>query len=248
MSGWVKLYRDIKDHWVYEPNRPKTYREAWEDIILNVNFSAKQSLIKGQLIECERGQSLNSLQTWASLFNWSIAKVRHFFKLLEKDQMITLEGLQYTTRLTVCNYETYQGEATDEKQAEDITGHMAKHRPNATTKERKEGKEGKEKRAQPDALQFPFTSPSFLKAWTDLLMLAKWKKKPMSAIQASLDQLSRYEEKFAIKLIENATAGNYQGVVFSDTDEVYQKWKTQTIPTSINGTPQPQLSSIKKDY
>jgi hypothetical protein len=35
--------------------------------------------------------------------------VRTFFDLLEKDQMITSEGLHYTTRLTVCNYCTYQG-------------------------------------------------------------------------------------------------------------------------------------------
>ena len=37
-----------------------------------------------------------------------VQQVRTFFKLLQLDEMIELEGLQYTTRLTVCNYGRYQ--------------------------------------------------------------------------------------------------------------------------------------------
>lgn len=137
MNGYIKYHRSITKHWIYEPKRPKTYREAWEDILITVNWEPKRILIKGQLIHCDRGQSLNSLQSWAKLFNWTIGAVRHFFKILERDQMITTEGLQYTTRLTVCNWDIYQIEATDEEQTESTT----KNKPNATTKEDKEYKE-----------------------------------------------------------------------------------------------------------
>lgn len=95
------------------------------------------------------------------------------------------------------------------------------------------------KRKQPEALQFPFTGPAFLEAWNKLITLPKWKKKPLSAIQISLNQLSKYDEEFAVKLIEKAHAGNYQGVVFDDTDDKFLKWKNQkngqTFNTHKNG-------------
>jgi len=93
----------------------------------------------------------------------------------------------------------------------------------------------KKEKKQPDALQFPFTGPEFLKAWNLLITLPKWKNKPLSAIQTSLNQLSKYDEEFSVKLIEKAHAGNYQGVVFDDTDDKFLKWKNQRNgKTSIN--------------
>jgi hypothetical protein len=62
------------------------------------------------------------LAEWVKTFGkkWTIQRVRTFFKLLEKDQMISIKGLRKTTRLTVCNYNTYQKQQqTDNKQ---ITG------------------------------------------------------------------------------------------------------------------------------
>lgn len=97
----------------------------------------------------------------------------------------------------------------------------------------------KKTKNQPEALQFPFTGPEFLEAWNKLITLPKWKKKPLSAIQISLNQLSKYDEEFSVKLIEKAHAGNYQGVVFDDTDEKFLKWKNQkngqTFNTHKNG-------------
>lgn len=113
-------------------------------ILFTVNFEPKKQLIEGELIVCNRGQSTMSLSSWASKFGrkWSIQKVRTFFKLLEKDKMITIEGLRKTTRLTVCNYESYQ----DEQQGENKQITQRQHATNTqltTTKECKESKEVK---------------------------------------------------------------------------------------------------------
>jgi hypothetical protein len=147
-QGWIKLYRSSKDHWLYKTKKPKTYREAWEDMLLIVNYENKKVLIRGCLIECCKGQSLLSLDSWAREFNWTIQMVRTFFSLLENDKMITTEGMQYTTRLTICNYYKYQSKITDEqhtKQEEINTpitdGQQTDNKPLTTTKERKERKE-----------------------------------------------------------------------------------------------------------
>ena len=84
MAGWIKIYRSSLDHWLYTEYRPLTRREAWETILFTVNFEPSKVLIKGQLYECDRGQSLLSLSSWAEKFVWSIKQVRTFFDLLQK--------------------------------------------------------------------------------------------------------------------------------------------------------------------
>jgi len=153
MSGWIKLHRSCLNHWLYKSKKPRTRREAWEDMLLIVNFEPKKTLIRGQLYTCDRGQSLLSLDSWAKEFNWTVQQVRTFFKLLENDKMITIEGMQYTTRLTICNYDIYQQSVTDEQHTEQQTANrpltdrqQTANKPLTTTKEREEIKEEKNKR------------------------------------------------------------------------------------------------------
>ena len=109
MEGWIKIHRKIINHWIWaNPD----YVKAWITIILTVNHDDSKVLIHGEVISCNRGQSILSLQNWAKLFGrkWTIQKVRTFFNLLQVDKMICTEGLRKTTRLTVCNYDSYQDE------------------------------------------------------------------------------------------------------------------------------------------
>lgn len=78
-----------------------------------------------------------------------------------------------------------------------------------------------------ESLHFPFNSLQFNDAWTGLLKLPKWKKKPADSLQKSLDKLKNFDELFAIELINRAIEGNYQGLVFDSTDDAYLKWKTR---------------------
>ena len=111
-EGWIKLHRQIKEHWLWKSeNRLKW----WIDILLTVNHNDSKVLIKGTLIECKRGQSIRSLESWAKEWNVSKGAVRDFFKLLQSDQMLITESLQFTTRITVCKYEDYQTEVNTEK-------------------------------------------------------------------------------------------------------------------------------------
>lgn len=62
-------------------------------------------------------------------------------------------------------------------------------------------------------LIFPYNSPDFLNLWSELVKGPKWKKKTITALQASLKILSRHPEPVAIKMIEDCLAGNWQGLV-----------------------------------
>ena len=90
MEGWVKLYRKTKDHWLWGSERRLKW---WLDILLTVNYTDSKVLIRGSLIDCKRGQSIRSLETWAK--DWGVSKktVKDFFLLLQKDNMIEYESV-----------------------------------------------------------------------------------------------------------------------------------------------------------
>jgi hypothetical protein len=152
MEGWIKLYRKSYENFLYKTGKPHTRREAWEDILLNVNYETSFWNVGGQKIECKRGQSLMSLESCGKIFNWEKTRVKRFFDLLTKERMIVQENLRKTLRITVCNFEQYQ----DDRNA-NATQTLFECNANATQtqsiKEYKEEKESKEyKEAKEDFL------------------------------------------------------------------------------------------------
>jgi DNA replication protein DnaD len=107
-DGWISIHRKIKENWIFKKNRIKSEFEAWIIMLMEVNHTKEKVSIKGEIIVCERGESIKSLDTWAHLFGWTKSRVRRFFKLLESDTMIVLKPTHKTTHLTICNYDIYQ--------------------------------------------------------------------------------------------------------------------------------------------
>lgn len=85
----------------------------------------------------------------------------------------------------------------------------------------------------PSTAPCPFERDDFGELWVRLLNMPKWIKKPLSAIELACMKLKRYDVDFAATLVENAIIGNYQGVVFADTDMRYETWKFQN--NKLNG-------------
>jgi hypothetical protein len=83
----------------------------------------------------------------------------------------------------------------------------------------------------PETAPSPHSEANFLELWKTLLQAPKWKKKPLSAIQMACKRLQRFDVGFASQLVENSIEGNYQGVVFQDSQIKYEQYKR-----SLNGT------------
>ncbi len=110
--GWISLHRRIKEHWLWKSEKRLKW---WLDILLSANHSDNKVLIKGQLIECKRGQVIKSLDTWARDWNVSKGAVRKFLLVLGGESMIDIENVKISTRITICNYDKYQGGVNAEK-------------------------------------------------------------------------------------------------------------------------------------
>ena len=83
MKGWIKIHREIQDHWLWNERREYSRAEAWIDILLTVNHAEGKVMIKNHLYTVKRGQSVNSLETWAKRWNWTRGRVKRFLELLK---------------------------------------------------------------------------------------------------------------------------------------------------------------------
>ena len=78
MEGYIKIFRDIREHWIWED--PVKLR-CWLDMLLTVNSKPGKVNVGMNLYECGRGQAIRSLSTWAA--QWGVNKdtARNFLKL-----------------------------------------------------------------------------------------------------------------------------------------------------------------------
>jgi len=136
MSGWIKLDREITSHWIF---KDEWKFRNWIDLLTLVNHSEQKVNIKGTVLTCKRGETLCSLDTLARRWNCDKSKVRRFLKLLESDSMIVLKSEQITTRLTICKYDTYQGERNEDET-------QVKHKRNASETQMTPNKNDKKER------------------------------------------------------------------------------------------------------
>lgn len=86
-EGWIKLYRGIRKHWIWEPRIFSKF-EAWVDMLLQANHASQKILLGNELVQVERGSFITSELKLMERWKWSKTKVRSFLKLLEEDGMI----------------------------------------------------------------------------------------------------------------------------------------------------------------
>lgn len=140
MSTWIKLDRNVVKHWIF---KDEWKFKCWIDMLVLANYSENKVEIKGMLFTCKRGELLYSLDSLSTRWGGNKSKVRRFLKLLESDSMIALKSEQVTTRITICNYESYQGERNaDETQTK--RKRNADETQTTPIKESKEKEENKE--------------------------------------------------------------------------------------------------------
>lgn len=214
-EGWISLQRSIRKNWVWKD--PEHLR-AWIDILLEVNHKPNKVPIKMQMFYVDRGESINSLKTWANRWGWSIGKVRRFLKMLENDTMIAMqtgsETKWKTTHLTVLNYNTYQGERhANETQNDTQTEHKRKPNGNQTETNNKDNNDNK-KESLFLISDLPFQTKAFEQSWHDWIAYRKQIKKPMTerGVTRHINLLKEMEEEEALECIDRSISNGWAGL------------------------------------
>lgn len=107
MVGWVRIDRQIQEHWLWE-EKPFSKGQAWIDLILLANHEANKLAYKGGIINTRRGTVYRSISWLAKRWGWSRDKARNFLVTLEADGMATIKATTNQTTITLANYGKYQ--------------------------------------------------------------------------------------------------------------------------------------------
>ena len=108
--GWIRLHRKTRDHWLWDNKEVKSKFEAWIDLLMMASHKERSIYIKDQLVTIKRGEVCCSLNAFAKRWKWSTGKVRRFISVLKTDTMVVQRTTRVATHLSICNYDTYQGE------------------------------------------------------------------------------------------------------------------------------------------
>jgi hypothetical protein len=105
MAGWIKIYRELADHWLAQHPEKLGW---WVLLLLKVAHEDKKVLVGNQLVELKRGQIIASFTFLAELWQTSKRTAERFVELLEKEQMLSRCVSRKVSVITICNYESYQ--------------------------------------------------------------------------------------------------------------------------------------------
>lgn len=229
-EGYIKVFRSIEDwEWIGNPNMLC----LWIHLLLMANREDDE----WRGISIPRGSLITSRSQLAEVSGLTDNQVRRCIENLQNSQQITSKTTNKYTIITICNYESYQGGAGSQKPAKDqqkTSKSTNKTTPNTMylntkileeeKKERNNTLTGVKKEVDPSFFETHFFSEKFKKTWADLVAQPKWKGKTQRALMMSLRKLVKYQEEFAIKMMEDSIENNWQGVEYDFTEEKYRKW------------------------
>lgn len=106
-KGWIKLHRDIVEHWVYQD---PLLLQMWITLLCFANYEPKDIVINNQKVHLNRGQFWTSIRKLAIITGMTRKTVEAKLNLLQSDGMIYVDSWQGVgTLVTVRNYGLYQG-------------------------------------------------------------------------------------------------------------------------------------------
>lgn len=144
-AGWVKIDRELLDHWSWNG---ATFSEgqAIIDLHLKASHKARKVRLRCGLVTIQRGQLICSENGLALDWNWSRGKVRRFLALLESAGEIVQQKDRQKTILTLCNYDKNQ-EVSEQGASENSTTPSIRTR---IKEERNNKKKSKKEKGRPE--------------------------------------------------------------------------------------------------
>ena len=106
MAGWIKISREIEDHWLWQDAERMRW---WIDMLFLASWEDKKVIEDTHLITIKKGQFIASVAFLCKRWGKSNKTIIKYLKLLEEDEMICREVLhRQTPIITICNYDKYQ--------------------------------------------------------------------------------------------------------------------------------------------
>ena len=116
-QGYIKLFRKIQDNPLYKEKRRFNRGEAWVDLLLMANHKQNEIIVDFNRVPVKRGEVFTSQLKLSKKWNWGIASVNRFLKLLNRENQISYKAESKYTIISILNWDKYQGEAESSRKA-----------------------------------------------------------------------------------------------------------------------------------
>ena len=149
-AGWVKMHRELLEKGIWQCSTPEQ-KIVLVVLLLSVNIEPKSWNWNGQVMECQPGQLITSLQKLAEKCGngVSVQTIRSALTKFEKFGFLTNESTKHGRLITIVNWGKYQG-LTDEANKPDnsqstdsqqTSNNQSTHQPTPTKEIRIKNKE-----------------------------------------------------------------------------------------------------------
>lgn len=105
MSGYICLYRDIENHWIWlEPRR----LQWWLQLLFMAAWEPTTVAFGNESVNLERGQILTTMRKLMTKWGAHSQATLSFLDVLVSQNMIRVESTKKRTLITIINYDKYQ--------------------------------------------------------------------------------------------------------------------------------------------
>lgn len=140
MAGWIKISRDIVNHWLWQ-DKPFSRGQAWIDLLLMAAWKDSTFMVRGIRVEQRRGDVCLSVREMCERWRWSNGKVIRFLNELETAQQITQQKSNVINTISIVNYDKYQMDNTTDETPNQTTDNTTNDTTDSTTIEEVKNKE-----------------------------------------------------------------------------------------------------------
>ncbi|MTI70056.1 MAG: hypothetical protein FH751_07375 [Firmicutes bacterium] len=105
MMGWIKLHRELKDHWINEDSRAF---HLWINFLMEASHKERKTYINGKVIKLKPGQLVFGRKRWSRELKIDESKIYRTIKLLKESEMIKIDSTNKYSIITILNWEKYQ--------------------------------------------------------------------------------------------------------------------------------------------
>lgn len=224
MAGWIKISRDIVNHWLWQ-DKPFSRGQAWIDLLLMAAWKERIFFVRGIRVEQHRGDVCLSVREMCERWHWSNGKVIRFLNELETAQQITQQKSNVINTISIVNYDKYQMDNTTDETPNQTADETPNGTPNGTTieelknnKEVKPLKENQEKKTS----KMQFDLAKYGDGWDALIgqwLAYKSSRRQSYKSQASVDilfkklqTLSNGDLAKARMIVEQSIGNNWSGL------------------------------------
>lgn len=109
--GWIKIFREIQNNWVWS-DKPFSKGQAWIDLIILAKRTDEKFMSGGRMINGKRGCVYKSILYLSDRWGWDRKKTSRFLSGLEADKMITVKATTHGTTIRIEKYDDFQGKGT----------------------------------------------------------------------------------------------------------------------------------------